>query len=320
MILADLGCPAEVVASGLLHDVLRHSPMTIYQLEEFMPGSVVQLVQKVTELSDWSQKYRDNQHLLLQPSSIVDMITDTTDVEAVLIKLAHRLQDLRTIDALPRCKQVRMASESLEVFSVLANRLGSWYLKSQIEDLSFKILQPEEYAEVQAYVQQLEQSQALESSLDKLREQLHQAGISYADISGRIKNLYSIYKKTVKSGAAFADVYDVMALRVVVHNKHDCYRAMRAVQECWSGVPLRFKDYIRQPKSNGYQSLHETFTTEAGMPFEVQVSCGIGSAAAAGVSTCVAGVPWLHSWPSSAACRQPRRSNITEPLLPVLCC
>jgi GTP pyrophosphokinase len=278
MILADLGCPAEVVASGLLHDVLRHSPMTIYQLEEFMPGSVVQLVQKVAELSDWSQKYRDNKHLLLQPSSIVDMITGTSDVEAVLIKLAHRLQDLRTIGSLPRCKQVRMASESLEVFSVLANRLGSWYLKSQIEDLSFKILQPEEYAEVEAYVRQLQQSRALETSLDKLREQLDQAGIAYADISGRIKNMYSIHKKMVKSGAAFADVYDIMALRVVVHNKHDCYRAMRSVQECWSAVPQRFKDYIRKPKANGYQSLHETFANKSGVPFEVQVSCRPGKA------------------------------------------
>jgi (p)ppGpp synthase/HD superfamily hydrolase len=270
-ILADLGCPAEVVAAALLHDVLRHSTMTVYQLEEFMPSGVVELVQKVTELSEWSQKYRDNQHLLLSPSGIVDMITGTSDVEAVLIKLAHRLQDLRTISALPRCKQVRMATESLELYSVLANRLGSWYLKAQIEDLAFKILQPEEYADVASQVERLQRSRALERSLERLREQLHAAGVPYHDISGRIKNLYSIHKKMRKAGAAFADVYDVIALRVVVDSKHDCYRAMRGVQECWAPVPARFKDYIRVPKGNGYQSLHETFVCEEGQPFEVQV-------------------------------------------------
>lgn len=238
------------------------------------------------------------------------------DVSALLIKLADRLHNMRTVSALSRCKQVRMASETLDVFAVLANRLGAWAIKAELEDLSFKTLNPEEYELVSQAVAVRTAEAAggagdLVAGIDQLRTALQDVGLEVVDLSGRVKNVYGVWKKIQKQlqgssrhsssdndeqlhdqdpshaadvagsppqrlspaaaavagvgsncsseerAAAVADavahVYDIQALRVVVPHKHDCYAAMRVVQDLWTVMPGRVKDYIRQRKANGYQ-------------------------------------------------------------------
>eukprot|EP00775_Hariotina_reticulata_P014283 gene14283-10_t len=196
LILAELGLSEEVVAAGLLHDVLCDTFTQAAELSQQLPASVVSLVTKVAQLNQLSQTYRDNTHSL-EAEAMLDMLTGMDDVSALLIKLADRLHNMRTIGSLARCKQVRMASETLDVFAVLANRLGAWSIKAELEDLSFKTLNPEEY--------------------------------------------------------------DMVA------------EAIAALQEMWQVMPGRVKDYIRNRKANGYQSLHLTVRDGRGQPLEVQI-------------------------------------------------
>ncbi|WIA22155.1 hypothetical protein OEZ85_004491 [Tetradesmus obliquus] len=346
LILAELGLPEDAVAAGLLHDVLCDTPMQQWQLEQVLPASVVSLVSKVSQLNQLSQAYRDNTHSL-EAEAMLDMLTGMDDVTALLIKLADRLHNMRTIGALPRCKQVRMASETLDVFAVLANRLGAWAIKAELEDLSFKTLNPEEYQMVADAVAARAATAAagaedgsgsspgsLASGIDELTAALSAAGLQVVDVSGRVKNVYGVWKKVQKAlrggtrnrgsaaeaaaavsaagglssgsssdgeelassplspaaaaaasgiGCASSEqraaelreavnrVYDIQALRVVVPHKHDCYAAMRVVQDLWTALPGRLKDYIRQRKANGYQSLHLTVRDGRGQPLEVQI-------------------------------------------------
>lgn len=348
-ILAELGLPEEVVAAGLLHDVLCDTTTTAAQLSAVLPSSVVGLVSRVSQLNQLSQSYRDNTHSL-EAEAMLDMLTGMDDVSALLIKLADRLHNMRTVGALSRCKQVRMASETLDVFAVLANRLGAWAIKAELEDLSFKTLNPEEYELVARAIAARTAAAAssnsgggLAAGIDHLTAALRDAGLEVVDVSGRVKNTYGVWKKIQKhlkgsaSGsrvrcivtddgnsssdeqlhdqdtspaaaaaggvagspsqslspaaaavaagssygsseeraaavaAAVAHVYDIQALRVVVPHKHDCYAALRVVQELWTAMPGRLKDYIRQRKANGYQSLHLTVRDEHGQPLEVQI-------------------------------------------------
>ncbi|KAF8056227.1 RSH2 [Scenedesmus sp. PABB004] len=324
LILAELGLPEDVVAAGLLHDVLDDTPTQRWQLEALLPGSVVGLVARVSQLNQLSQAYRDNTHTL-EAEAMLDMLTSMDDVSALLIKLADRLHNMRTISALPRCKQVRMASETLDVFAVLANRLGAWAIKAELEDLSFAALNPEEYALVAAAVAERAASEAgaaLAGGVEEVTAALAAAGLEVVDVSGRVKNVYGVWRKVQKamraraaraSGAgagdaarssdgedgappspaaaaaaapspfatpearaaalaeALAGVHDIQALRVVVPHKHDCYAAMRVVAGVWDVVPGRVKDYIRQRKANGYQSLHLTVRDARGQALEVQI-------------------------------------------------
>eukprot|EP00879_Flechtneria_rotunda_P000309 GHRR01000400.1.p1 GENE.GHRR01000400.1~~GHRR01000400.1.p1 ORF type:complete len:920 (+),score=392.79 GHRR01000400.1:268-3027(+) len=333
LILAELGLPEDVVAAGLLHDVLCDTPVQQWQLAVDMPASVVSLVAKVSQLNQLSQLYRDNTHSL-EAEAMLDMLTGMDDVSALLIKLTDRLHNMRTISALSRCKQVRMASETLDVFAVLANRLGAWSIKAELEDLSFKTLNPEEYQLVADAIKQRTGAAAaaaagtgsssptgLSAGIDTVTNALTAAGLEVVDVSGRVKNVYGVWKKVQKhlngsrdmfSGSSFsssdsdepsspvspataatagaavaggpedisrahalaaavAEVYDIQALRVVVPHKHDCYAAMRVVQQLWTPLPGRVKDYIRNRKPNGYQSLHLTVRDASGHPLEVQV-------------------------------------------------
>jgi len=271
VVLAELGLSDEIIAAGLLHDVLSDTRMTSCQIEEYMPSSVVALVEKVTRLSEISQLYRDNTHTL-EAEKLLDMLTTMSDVGALLIKLADRLHNMRTVNALPRCKQVRMASETQEVFAVLANRLGAWSLKSELEDLAFKTLNPEEYAEVAAAIAAHAPGNgaALTHHIQVVSEALRAAGLEVVDVSGRVKNVWGLWKK-LKDGGRVEEVYDVQALRVVVPHKHDCYAALRVVESKWAAMPGRFKDYIRNRKANGYQSLHTTVRDGSGRSLEVQI-------------------------------------------------
>uniref|UniRef100_A0A7S3R7J4 RelA/SpoT domain-containing protein n=1 Tax=Dunaliella tertiolecta TaxID=3047 RepID=A0A7S3R7J4_DUNTE len=270
--LAQLGLDAECVAAGLLHEALRsHNSALESQMEEFMPSSVMQLVNRVTAISEISCVFRNNRDKLNE-EKWRRMLLAMEDVKAVLIKLACRVHDMRTCGALPRERQVSLAQETLDIFSVVANRLGIWCLKADLEDLAFAVIHPEEHRALSEQVAQRQDSEALEATITRIKAGLDARGVQYEDISGRPKNLYGIWQKMRSSGKSSLDqVYDVTALRVVVTNKHDCYVALRVVQELYRTMPSRSKDYIRgERKPNGYQSLHETIYGEGEFPVEVQ--------------------------------------------------
>lgn len=253
-ILADLGLDAETVAAGLLHEGFRSTPLARCQLEEFMPAQVVQLVDRSTAMSEISRLYRHHRSSMNE-EDLQRMMLAMQDVNAVLVKLAERLHDMRTISCLPADKQQRLAQETLDVFSVVANRLGVWCLKAELEDAAFAVLQPQQFRSLKEQVSHRLDTDALGATLNKLKERLDAAGIAYEDISGRPKNLWGIYKKT-RGGALSADqIYDLCALRVIVANKHDCFRVHRVLRETYRPVsPSRYKDFITTPKkTNGYQ-------------------------------------------------------------------
>jgi HD domain/Region found in RelA / SpoT proteins len=199
VILAELGLPAHVVAAGLLHDVLCDTDTQLWQLADTVPPHVAALVGRVAQLNRLSQAYRDNTHSL-QAEAMLDMLTSMDDVSALLIKLADRLHNMRTISSLPRCKQVRVASETLDVFAVLANRLGAWSIKAELEDLSFKALNPEEYHAVADAIASrcAAAGGGLSAGIEELTAALAAAGLEVADVSGRVKNVYGVWRKVQK--------------------------------------------------------------------------------------------------------------------------
>mmetsp|Transcript_19384 Transcript_19384/g.33486 ORF Transcript_19384/g.33486 Transcript_19384/m.33486 type:complete len:777 (+) Transcript_19384:216-2546(+) len=270
--LAELGLDAETVAAGFLHDALSSQPLCRGQLEEFMPSGVMQIVERVTVINEISHLYRHNKEALGE-EKMRRMLLAMEDIKSVLVKLACRVHDMKTVGALPPDTQISFARETLDVFSVVANRLGVWSLKAELEDLAFAVLHPEEHARVQHAMTARQDPAALEATIARIKEQLDARGLPYEDISGRPKSLYGVWCKMEAGGITDMDkVYDVTALRVVMADKHQCYQAMRCVQEVYNCVPNRYKDYIKQEKkANGYQSLHETVYGEGGQPVEVQV-------------------------------------------------
>ncbi|EFJ40309.1 hypothetical protein VOLCADRAFT_78003 [Volvox carteri f. nagariensis] len=276
-LLAGLGLDEEAVAAGLLHECLS-SDVYRSQLEEFMPPSVVSVLDRVNTISEMSRLYR--QHSTsgsFTEETFRRMLVAMEDVKAVLVKLADRIHNMRTVRILPIERQEALARETLEVYSVVANRLGVWCLKAELEDLAFSVLHPEEYTWLKNAVRSRQDPVALEATINAIKGALHSHGVKYEDISGRPKNLYGIYSKLKKDGKPLTSeslgaVYDLMALRVIVASKHECYTALRAAQSVYRTMPARSKDFIKDiKKPNGYQSLHETVYGEGDVPVEVQI-------------------------------------------------
>uniref|UniRef100_A0A7R9VEP8 RelA/SpoT domain-containing protein n=1 Tax=Chlamydomonas euryale TaxID=1486919 RepID=A0A7R9VEP8_9CHLO len=271
--LADYGMDEKTVAAGLLADVLHNDEVFRSQLEEFMPSDVVALVDRVTTITTISDLYRGHRGEM-DDEKLRGMMLAMEDVQAVLIKLAHRVHEMAACARLPQPARAALAQETLDIYAVVANRLGCWCIKADLEDAAFAVLHPEEYEAVRAAVRSRQDPAALEATVSAIKSALDERGIVYEDISGRTKNLYSVWRKMVADGVTSIDtIYDLIALRVVVSgNKHDCYFAQRAVQQLYRCMPERSKDFVRViKKANGYQSLHETIYGEAGMPVEVQI-------------------------------------------------
>jgi GTP pyrophosphokinase len=263
----------STIAAGLLHESLQQNGGLRSQLEEFMSSEVVQMVDRVTTISEISQLYRNHRDEV-NDEKLCRMMLAMEDVRAVLIKLACRVHNLKTLSGLSEEKQRALAQETLDIFAVVANRLGCWSLKAELEDLSFAVLYPEEYSRVKCMVSSRQDSAALFATVQAIKAGLEERGIQYEEISGRPKNLYGIWQKMNTNNATNVDkIYDVIALRVVVSgNKHDCYQAQRVVQGLYRCMPERSKDFIRViKKANGYQSLHETIYGEEDLPVEVQI-------------------------------------------------
>jgi len=268
-ILADLHLDTTTLEAALLHDTVEDTPVTIERIEEEFGEEVGRIVDGLTKLDKLQFQTRE----LAQAENVRKMIVAMAgDIRVLLIKLADRLHNMRTLSALPPEKQRRIATQTLEIYAPLANRLGVQEVKWELEDLSFKTLHPGPYKEIASLVEarRSERTQLITDLTDTLRQKLKELGIK-ADVEGRPKHLFSIYEKMVIRGKEFEDIYDLVGIRLQVDSLRDCYGALGAVHSLWKPIPGRFKDYIAMPKSNMYQSLHTTVVGPAGKPLEIQI-------------------------------------------------
>lgn len=269
-ILADLMLDATTVAAGLLHDTVEDCEgCDLHTIEQLFGPEVAQLVDGVTKLSRLDLASREEQ----QAESLRKMFfAMAKDIRVVLIKLADRLHNMRTLKFQDPKKQQRIARETLDVYAPLAHRLGMSAIKWELEDLSLRYIDPEGYYDLVEKVgmKREEREKSIRSVIEILFEKLGEQGIK-AEIDGRPKHFYSIYRKMKSQNKTFDQIYDLIAVRVIVETIPDCYAALGVVHTLWTQVPNRFKDYISMPKPNMYQSLHTTVVGMGGMPFEVQI-------------------------------------------------
>ncbi|MBQ8468817.1 MAG: bifunctional (p)ppGpp synthetase/guanosine-3',5'-bis(diphosphate) 3'-pyrophosphohydrolase [Clostridia bacterium] len=267
MILAEMHMDAETVAAGLLHDVLDHTDLTAKDISEATNDNVDELVKGITKVN--GLKYGKNE--LDETENLRRLIVAMgKDIRVIIIKLADRLHNMRTIEFLPREKQIKYSTETSEVFAPLAERLGLSAMHAELNNLCFKTLNPEDYKELE---------EELNSKYDKWQQTMKRIKgvLNYTlkeyeidgKVSSRFKSLYSMYKKFQKKGTE--KIYDIIAFRILVNNVDDCYRVLGAAHQKFRLIPGRIKDYIAAPKPNGYQSLHTTLLTDDGTPFELQI-------------------------------------------------
>jgi GTP diphosphokinase / guanosine-3',5'-bis(diphosphate) 3'-diphosphatase len=306
-ILAELRVPAAVVIAGLLHDTVEDTPTTLNQLKREFGDEVANLVDGVTKLTNLPRVSRGDQHMI-DPSGVDDPIhhseargrpvaegisetairtrkrdlaTETLrktfiamgeDVRVVLIKLADRLHNMRTLGFMPDIKRREIAQQTLDIFAPLANRLGIWQIKWELEDLAFRYVNPDKYKEIAENLAERrgDREQQIKQIVDQLLSLLSQAGIQ-AEISGRPKHIYSIYRKMIEKGKAFEMVRDLRGVRLLVPDIPSCYGALGVIHTRWRPIPHEFDDYIAAPKDNFYQSLHTAVIYDDGKPLEVQI-------------------------------------------------
>jgi GTP pyrophosphokinase len=297
-ILADLRVPPEVIAAGLLHDTVEDTTVTLNDIRRDFSDTIAVLVDGVTKLTNLPRVSRDDQHAensngnngteLVDslPDSISlgrkqDLVSETLrktflamgdDVRVVLIKLADRLHNMRTLGFMPEHKRKRIAKETLDIFAPLANRLGIWQIKWELEDLGFRYVNPEKYKEIAEQIQERrpDRETQIESIKTNLVNLLDSHNI-HAEISGRPKHIYSIYKKMTQKGKPFDLVRDVRAVRLIVPDIPSCYAALGVIHTHWRPIPGEFDDYIAAPKDNFYQSLHTAVIYDDKRPLEVQI-------------------------------------------------
>jgi GTP pyrophosphokinase len=269
-IAARLGLDAATIVAALLHDTVEDTGTSLTDIEAEFGRDVAALVDGVTKLSKIHFESKEEAQAENYRKLIVSM---SSDIRVLLIKLCDRLHNMRTLGYLAKAKQIKIARETLEIYAPLAHRLGVNSIKWELEDLSFAALLPKRYAEIQQMVNQRrsDRERFVEEAGSYLREELAVVGITPVDITGRAKHFYSIYEKMTRRGKEFNEIYDLTAMRVLVDSVKDCYGAVGIVHSIWKPMPGRFKDYIAVPKLNGYQSLHTTVIGPHGKPLEIQI-------------------------------------------------
>jgi GTP diphosphokinase / guanosine-3',5'-bis(diphosphate) 3'-diphosphatase len=268
-ICAGMRLDTETLVAALLHDTVEDTSASLEEVTEKFGEEVASLVDGVTKLTGITFQSRDEQQAENYRKMMVAM---ATDIRVILIKLADRLHNMRTIDAMPKQKQIDKAKETLEIYAPIAHRLGIHAIKWELEDLAFAALHPRKYQEIKGLVnQQREEREVFVNKAgDYLKRELEALGIQ-AEISGRAKHFYSIYSKMTKKGREFNEIYDLTAMRVIVDSVKDCYGAVGVIHSLWKPLPGRFKDFIAMPKFNMYQSLHTTVIGPEGLPLEIQI-------------------------------------------------
>ena len=268
-ILADLELDAETIAAALLHDTVEDTNLTADEVKKEFGPEVARLVEGVTKLGRISLRTDQQQ----QAENIRKMmVAMAEDLRVVLIKLADRLHNMRTLQPLAEAKRRKISRETLDIYAPLAHRLGIGQIKWELEDLAFRNLEPDAFEDVVGRIaRKRADREALVSDLREiLARELEKVGI-LAEITGRPKHIYSVWQKMTREGKDFSEIYDLSAIRVLVETVRDCYGVLGVVHSLWKPMPGRFKDYIAMPKSNGYQSLHTTVITHTGEPIEIQI-------------------------------------------------
>ncbi len=268
-ILTDMKADDVSIVVGLLHDVLEDTLTTRDAIAQQFGSEVADLVDGLTKISKFSYVSREEEQAETFRKMILAMVSD---VRVVLVKLADRLHNMRTLEYLPDVRQREISRETMDIYAPIANRLGMGLVKGELEDLAFKYLEPLEYARIQREVEKsLKGSEKMiEQVRQELEKKLKEASVT-AEVTGRRKHVYSIASKIRRRGVDVAQLYDVLAFRIVTPETRDCYAALGLVHQRWRPVPGRIKDYIAMPKPNFYQSLHTTVMSEAAQPFEVQI-------------------------------------------------
>ncbi len=268
-ICAGMRLDTETLCAALLHDTVEDTSATLDEVREEFGEEIAALVDGVTKLTGMNFESRDERQAENYRKMMVAM---ATDVRVILIKLADRLHNMRTLGALPKQKQTLKSHETLEIYAPLAHRLGIHAIKWELEDLAFATLHPRKYAEIKQLVAQQrdEREKYVAEAGEFLAEELEEVGIQ-AEISGRAKHFYSIYTKMAKKGREFNEIFDLTAMRVIVGSVKDCYGAIGVIHSLWKPLPGRFKDFVAMPKANMYQALHTTVIGPEGKPLEIQI-------------------------------------------------
>ncbi|HMN60569.1 MAG TPA: bifunctional (p)ppGpp synthetase/guanosine-3',5'-bis(diphosphate) 3'-pyrophosphohydrolase [Anaerolinea sp.] len=295
-ILAELEVPPAIIAAGLLHDTVEDTKVTLEDIRREFGDEITRLVDGVTKLTHLPRVSRGDQHyseieeyglnntetpepgddsrrrLLAQETLRKTFLAMGEDIRVVLIKLADRLHNMRTLWYMPEHKRKRIAQETLDIFAPLANRLGIWQIKWELEDLAFRYVDPEKYKEIADMLSQrrADRQKQIEEIIDRLNTTLETAGI-HAEITGRPKHIYSIYRKMQEKSRTFDMLMDLRGVRLLVANSQDCYAALGVIHTHWRPIPHEFDDYIAAPKDNNYQSLHTAVIYDDGKPLEVQI-------------------------------------------------
>lgn len=291
-ILADIRVPPALIVAGLLHDTVEDTPVTLEDIRREFGDEIAKLVDGVTKLTHLPRVSKEDQSpldieefglaiessedtrrkQLAQETLRKTFLAMGEDIRVVLIKLADRLHNMRTLGYLPENRRRRIAQETLDIFAPLANRLGIWQIKWELEDLAFRYVNPEKYKEIAELLAQkrTDREKQIQEIISRLKVVLDQAGIK-AEITGRPKHIYSIYKKMVEKSRSFDSLMDLRGVRLIVPTTQDCYAALGIIHTHWRPIPQEFDDYIAAPKDNNYQSLHTAVIYDDGKPLEVQI-------------------------------------------------
>ncbi len=270
IILADLEMDKETIAAGLLHDVVEDTGLTLQDVEDEFGPEIASLVDGVTKLGQLSYS---SDKLDVQAENLRKMFyAMAKDIRVIIIKLADRLHNMRTLQYMPPEKQKEKARETMEIYAPIAQRLGISRIKTELDDLSLKYLEPDVFYDLVQQVndRMTQREEFIQQITDEVSRAMKDAGIK-AEVSGRVKHFFSIYKKMVNQNKTLDEIYDLFAVRIIVDSVKDCYAALGVIHEMYTPIPGRFKDYIAMPKANMYQSLHTTLMSSTGQPFEIQI-------------------------------------------------